>query len=140
MQRESMVIQTLWRDGLSRPCHSEKEIEAATADGFGPYNPKDHEYPRFMYSGTLSAKVMSAAEEKELAKEGWTRTPSADFAPSNGPAAGETAAPKPVENPGVMSLLANHDAAIAGLLARVSALEAGNKKIPRKATDTEPTI
>jgi hypothetical protein len=118
MQRESMTIVTLWRGGLSRPCHNGKEIEAAIADGFVPYDPREHEYPRMMYSGNLSVKVSSAAEEKERLGEGWRRTPGEDYIPEGTSGDGKTAA-VPVQPASdlsaLLSLIAEHDARIKSL-------------------------
>ena len=131
MQRESLTIVTLWRGDLSRPCHNEKEIEEATADGFVPYNPKDHEYPRFVYSGKLSQKVNSAAEERELAKEGWSRTPGADYGVDTPKPSVPTPAHVVSETGAMLSLIAD-------LYVRIKALEAHaeGKRKPAKAADS----
>ena len=132
MQRESMTIVTLWRGSLSRPCHSEKEIEAAMADGFVPYNPKDHEYPRFLYSGGNSTIVHSAEEEASHVKQGWQRTPGADYLTTGTIAADEPVAPAAAPNSDITAILS----ILASMEERIQSLENPKPKT-KKAKDEE---
>lgn len=135
MQRESMTIVTLWRNGLARQCHSEKEIEEATADGFVPYNPKDHEYPRTLYSGNLSLNVNSAGEAAPYLKDGWTLLPSAAYQPPT-EAAAEPNAPQPLapmtDTTALLSLISD-------LTNRVAVLEAAKTPVPAAEPEAAPS-
>lgn len=124
-QKESMVIVTLWKEGVSRACHGEKEVEAATAAGFAPYNPSEHQYPRMLYQGPDSIRVNSTGEEAQFIKEGWSRKPSEAFGKTL-----QQDAPKPAAVPTAP------DERVSGLAARLSLAEANIAALEDEASAT----
>ncbi len=120
MQTDSMTITTLWKDGQSRVCHSKKEVEAAEGEGFAPYNPIDHQYPRAIYNGEFSRIVVNAIEEKKYLAQGWSRTASVN----NGVIPDQVEAPAALTfNEGPGSVIENLAAQVMDLSARVAKLE-----------------
>lgn len=79
-QTDSMTITTMYRGVETRVCHSDKEREAASAEGFKPYNPADHAYPRWMYKGADSRLVKTEADAAGATKEGFGAKPTDEYA------------------------------------------------------------
>lgn len=129
-QKESMVIQTLWKDGVSKICHGDKEVEKATAEGFGPYNPSEHQYPRWMYNGASATQVNSLMEEADYKSRGWSGKPTEDYGKTL-----QVEAPK-----AVAAAVPVADERVSGLAARLALAEANVANLESKVAELSALV
>ncbi len=62
----------LWKDGVPKPVHNQKEYNAAAAEGFGDYIPLPYPFRLYNENG-VSLDVKSAEEEAAAAADGFQR-------------------------------------------------------------------
>lgn len=73
---------TLYKGSKTTVVHSQKQYAAAVTDGFGPYNPAQNQYPKWMYRATgESIQATSEDHEASLIEAGYSNKPFAANAP-----------------------------------------------------------